>query len=95
MKINLFIVIMVTIAILSIIATILLAIKKRNKYIPSIVVLIGSIIFCVIMPMPHGCYINIMAYIIVFIITIPAILLSLITAFIFNTVQSFIGRTKK
>lgn len=88
--------VIVIIALISVITTIIISLKKEikrvYKYIPSIVILIGSISYCIIITIVHySRYIGI-AYVVTFIITMPAILLSLITAFIFDIVRFLIRK---
>jgi hypothetical protein len=83
-----FLIYFVLITLLSVLSTIIISVKSETKkiykYIPSIVVLTGSIIYCIIATVLNNSrYIGIL-YTGVFMIVIPAVSLSLITALAFD-----------
>jgi len=85
---------LITITVLPIICTVIISVKyntiKIYKYLPSIIILIGSIIYCItVTVVDYNRFIGIV-YTGVFMTTTPAILLSLITALAFDFTRLFI-----
>lgn len=89
---------LITFTLLTPIVTLLISLKKGvikvYKYTPSMLVFIGSIIFCIIMTIAaYSRYIGI-RYVVVFLTTLPGIILSLIIAFVFDITRFLIKRRK-
>lgn len=95
---NTYIICLAAITVLSIVCTVIISLKyntkKLYKYLPSIIILIGSVIYCAIVTViDYSKYIGIL-YLGIFVIVAPAILLSLIIALIFD-ITRFLAKRKR
>jgi len=95
---NTYLICLVTIAVLSILCTVVISIKyntkKLYKYLPPLIILIGSIVYCIIGTIiDYSRYIGIF-YIGIFLTTTPAILISLFIALIFD-ITRFLAKRKR
>lgn len=94
-----YLVVLIVTVVISLVATIFISLKKEvkkiYKYLPAIIVLSGSVIYCLLMTIVnYNRYIGIL-YVIVFITTIPGFVICLLTAIVFDSIRFFSRRKSK